>query len=135
MAFAPLALTLASSGLAYSEKQTQANIQEEQAKIAADQTDLAVTQREADRKDRLASSISSQMARSGAAGVAAFEGSPLTILNDSIRREETATERDQFQSGLTSLAQRSTGRARSRMTRQSANLGLLQNLANVAQVG
>lgn len=135
MAFAPLALTLASTALSYSEKRTQANIEEEQAKVAASQTELAVTQREADRKDRLASALSSQIARSGASGVAAFEGSPLTILNDSIQREETASERDLFQSDLTALAQRSTGRARARMIRQNANLGLLQTAANTAVVG
>ena len=95
---------------------TQSNIERDQAEVAAKSQELAMTQREADRKDRLASALATQNAMSGARGVAAFEGSPLAVLEDSIRREETATERDKFSTEMEALAIRSGANIRRRLS-------------------
>lgn len=132
MAAAPLVIGLVTAGLSAAQKSETARDQQAQAEIAAKQQELQVVQREADRKDRLASALSTLSARSGAGGVSAFSGSPLTILQDSIERERVGTERDVFQTSLSTLAVRSTARARRRSAQQSAGLGLLQTAGSAA---
>lgn len=135
MAAAPLIIGLVSAAGSFAQKQSDAKFELGQAEVAAQQQELQVVQREADRKDRLATALSSQSALAGASGIAAFEGSPLTILQDSIEREKTATERDIFQTELTTLAGRSTARARARSKRQSASLSLVQQASQFARTG
>lgn len=117
------------------QQQRQSSLEAGQAEVAASQQELQVKQREADRKDRLASSLATQNALSGARGIAAFEGSPLTILQDSIEREKTATQRDIFGTELSTLAIRSSAKARKRTARTMAGLRLLQTGADLAQIG
>lgn len=126
MAQASLIMSAASSLASAGLQETQAGIEKDQAEIAARQEELAVTQREADRKDRLANALASQNAMSGARGIAAFEGSPLTVLQDSIERERVATERDKFMGELNALALRSGGKVKRRLSRVQTHLGLMQ---------
>lgn len=128
----PLIIGLVAAAGSAAQKNETAKDQQAQAEIAAKQQELQVVQREADRKDRLASALSTLSARAGAGGISAFSGSPLTILQDSIERERVGTERDIFQTSLTTLAGRSTARARRRAAQQSAGLGLVQTFASAA---
>lgn len=135
MAMAPLILAAGSTLLSAGAQSTQSKIDADQAEIAAQQEDLAVKQREADRKDRLASSLATQNAMAGAKGVAAFEGSPLTILEDSIKREQTATDRDKFSSQMRSIAIRSGSKIRRKMQQTQIGLNLAQRGSSMAQTG
>ena len=117
----------------------ESRVEEGQTKIAAKQEELGAIQREGDRKRRLAESLASQNAQAGASGIAAFEGSPLTVLSEDIRRESVATERDRFETKGRKLQQRISGisaRSRGKMAkssaRSSANLGLLSGIGQAA---
>jgi hypothetical protein len=105
-----------------------------EAEITAQTQELAATQREVDRKERLATAMATANANAGASGIAAFEGSPLTILQQSIEAEQTATERDAFNTRIGAL----TTRARAKSQQGQANLGaatsLLQTASNQAQL-
>ena len=118
-------------------QQTKAagKIAQGEAKVAAKQEELAATSREVDRKERLAQAIASQNASAGAKGVAAFEGSPLTVLQEDIRREETATQRDKFQSQLAASTLRARGSIARKQARTAANIGLLRAVEEKAAKG
>lgn len=126
MAMASLIISAGASLASAATTETQADIEQGQAEVAAKQEELRLVQREADRKDRLASSMAAQNAMAGAKGIAAFEGSPLTILNDSLQREQAASERDRFSTELDVLARRAGARAKNKLTKISSRLGLLQ---------
>lgn len=128
----PLIIQAAPALIGAAQQQQQASAEESQASIQADQIDLQVLQREGDRKKRLASALSAQNALAGASGIKAFEGSPLTVLQDSIENERVATERDQFSSELQSLSVRESGRLRKQFANQSTALNLLQSLRSTA---
>jgi len=117
-----VAIPLAVAAIQISQQKAQADIALGESKVAAEQEDLGAKQREADRKERLAIALASQNAAAGAKGVAAFEGSPLTILKEDIRRESVATERDIFSSKLASLTARSRGKAQSKSLRSKSLL-------------
>lgn len=97
-----------------------------EAEVAAKQEELSAVSRERDRKSRLAEALASQNAAAGAKGIAAFEGSPLTILQEDIRQEEVATQRDIFQSQLAAGATRTRGLIAEKQTRAGANIGLIR---------
>jgi hypothetical protein len=107
------------------QKNTAGAIAKGESKVQAKQTELAATAREVDRKERLASALASQNASAGARGIAAFEGSPLTILQADIEREEVATQRDIFSTELEAFTQRSRGSVAQRTARSEAFTGLL----------
>lgn len=132
---ATAALLIGMSAASLAAKESQASLEEGQAEVAAKTEELRLKQREADRKDRLASALAAQNAMAGARGVAAFEGSPLTILQDSLERERTATERDVFSTELSNLALRSGAKAKRRMSQINARLGFFQSSMGVAQTG
>lgn len=117
-AFIPLAV----AAVQISQQKAQADIALGESKVAAEQEDLGAKQREADRKERLAIALASQNAAAGARGVAAFEGSPLTIMKEDISREKTATERDVFSSKLASLTAKSRGEVTSKSLRSKSLL-------------
>ncbi len=119
--------------LQFEGQRTASKVAESEAKVDAQQEELGAVQREADRKARLARALASQAASTGARGISAFEGSPLTILEEDIRTEEVATERDIFQSRLGSLTTRARGSTRSKQIRQQANIGLIKSGASIAQ--
>ncbi len=135
MAALPLILAVGSTLVSAGIKDTQSKIEADQAEVAASQQELQVAQRESDRKDRLASSLATQNAMAGARGVAAFEGSPLTILEDSMERERTATERDRFSTQLSTMAIRSGAKIRRKVQQTSSALNLAQRGGQLAQSG
>ena len=117
-----VAIPLVMAGIQLSQQKAQADIAVGESKVAAEQEDLGAKQREADRKERLSIALASQNAAAGAKGVAAFEGSPLTIMKEDIRREETATQRDVFSSQLASMTAKSRGQVQSKSLRSQSLL-------------
>lgn len=111
-----------------------ASISRGDARVQAKQTELSTIQREGDRKSRLADALASQSASAGARGIAGFQGSPLTILNEDIAREERATQRDKFAGELESFSLRSRGQVLAGAARRQANIGLLQAASEFASV-
>lgn len=116
-----------------------AGMQIEQGKIAAGQAEVSAkaeeaagVSREADRKARLAEALASQNAAAGAGGVAAFEGSPLSVMQEDIRREETATERDVFQTKLRAMTLRAGGKVAKKQAKTGATLGLISDIESRA---
>lgn len=103
-------------------------IQRGEAEVAAKSEEAAGVQREADRKAQLAEALASQNAAAGTAGIAAFEGSPLSVMQEDVRRESVATERDVFQTKLKSLTLRSRGKIAERTAKAGATLGLISNI-------
>jgi hypothetical protein len=95
-----------------------------EAELTAQIQETAATQRESDRKNRLAEALATANAQAGASGIAAFEGSPLTILQQSIENEQTATERDSFNTRISTLSTRARGQS----SRQMANAGAVSSL-------
>lgn len=135
MAVAPLIVGAATSLASVAARESQASLERGEAEIAAKGEELRLKQREADRKDRLASALASQNAMSGARGVAAFEGSPLTVLQDSIDRENLASERDAFSTEISNMSIRSTSRARQRMQRFRSGAALFQTAQGLSATG
>lgn len=85
-----------------------------EADIQAKSEEVGAIQREADRKADLARAMASQTASAGARGIAAFEGSPLAVLQEDIRREEVATERDLFNSKMSQMTIKARGKAKAK---------------------
>ena len=106
-----------------------------EAELSAQTAELGATQRESDRKERLASALATANAQAGASGIAAFEGSPLTILQESIKAEETATERDMFNTRISALTTRARGKSAQGTARIGAVSTLLKGGAQAAQLG
>lgn len=125
---------VAASVLQSQQTKAAGTIKQEEGETAARLEELGAVQREKDRKARLSSALASQVAESGAKGIAAFEGSPLTILEEDIRREEEATERDIFQSRFSSLTKRARGNIAERQLTTQANVGLLSDVGKAAKV-
>ncbi len=109
-------------------QQTRAagQIAQGESKVQAKAEELAAVQREGDRKARLAEALASQNALAGAGGIAAFEGSPLTILKADVKAEEVATERDQFQTNLSVMTGLARGSIARKQANTAANIGLLR---------
>ncbi len=107
-----IAIPIALAAVQMGQQKAQTDIATGDLTIAAEQEELGAKQREADRKERLAIALASQNAAAGAGGIAAFEGSPLTIMKEDIRREQVATERDLFSSQLASMTARSRGKVK-----------------------
>ena len=105
-----------------------------EAEITARTQELAGTQREADRKNRLAEALATANAQSAAAGIKAFEGSPLTIMQEGIKSEETATERDAFNTRLSALTTRSKGQNAKSASKISALTSLMKGGSNAAEL-
>jgi len=127
---ASVAGTLLSAGAQISAGKTKAK----EAELSAQAGEVAATQREVDRKERLAKAMATANANAGAAGIAAFEGSPLTILQESITTEETATERDAFNTRISALTTRARGQTAKRAGQFGAASSLLQGGARAASL-
>ena len=130
MLIASVGSSLLSAGAQISAGKTAAK----EAELSAQAGEVAATQREVDRKERLAKAIATANANAGAAGIAAFEGSPLTILQESITAEETATERDLFNTRISALTTRSRGQTAKRAGQIGATSSLLQGAGRAAQL-
>jgi len=105
-----------------------------EAELSAQTAELGATQREVDRKERLAQALATANAQAGAAGIAAFEGSPLTVLQESIKAEETATERDLFNTRISALTTRARGQTAKRMSQVGAATSLFKGASATAQL-
>lgn len=103
-----------------------------EAEVAAKAEEVAAVQREADRKSRLADALASQNASFAASNVAAFEGSPLAVMREDIRREELATQRDKFQTQLGAMTKRARGLITERQAKTGSNIGLIRFAAQRA---
>ena len=104
------------------------------AELSAQTEELAATQREGDRKERLAKAMATANAQAGASGIAAFEGSPLTILQESIKNEQTSTERDQFNARISALTTRARGQGAKTTAQIGAASTLLKGSTTAAQL-
>ena len=102
-----VAIPIATAAIQISQQKAQADIAVGESNIQAEQQELGAKQREADRKERLAVALASQNAMAGAGGIAAFEGSPLTIMKEDVKREKQATARDVFSTQLETMTTRS----------------------------
>lgn len=108
-------------------------IAEMEAKTEAAQIETAAAQREADRKERLARAVSSQMAAGGASGLT-FEGSPLSVLEEDVRREKEATQRDTLMAQVGAQSARARGKVARAQARGAAVLGLLKTGSDAAKM-
>ena len=133
MAVALPYVMIATSVMSVAQSQQAAGIQRSEAELSAKSMKLAGTQREADRKERLAMALASQNAASGASGISGFEGSPLTIMEADIKRGETAGERDRFNTTLGALTTEARGRAAASGTRTQGLLTGIQGFTSAAQ--
>jgi len=121
--------------LSFAQKRAAGKITQLESETAAKQEDLAATQREVERKQRLAEALASQNAQAGAGGIAAFEGSPLTILQEDIRKADVAGERAGLESRLKVTSRLARGKIARKQANLSATVGLLKAGASAAQVG
>jgi hypothetical protein len=106
-------------------------IKQAESETESKQIETAAAQREADRKDRLARAVASQSASAGASGIE-FQGSPLTVLEEDMRREDVATERDVLQTRVGAAASRLRGSVARSQGRAQSNLLLFQGASRVA---
>ncbi len=113
-------------------QRAQGDIARGEAEVAAKSEEAAGVQREADRKSALAEALASQNAAAGTAGIAAFEGSPLSVMQEDIRRESVSTERDVFQTQLKAMTLRARGKIAQRQAKTGAALGLLTSVGKRA---
>ena len=131
----PVTITMVASSLLAAGTQIQAGrTAAKEAELSAQVEETAATQREADRKQRLAEAMATANAQAGASGIRAFEGSPLTILQQSIEAEETATERDMFNTRISALTTRARGKSAQGQAQLSAATSLLKGGAQTAQL-
>jgi hypothetical protein len=112
---------IASFGL----QRAQGDIARGESEVQAKAEEAAGVSREADRKGRLAEALASQNASAGASGIAAFEGSPLSVMKEDILREKTATQRDKFQTKLNIMTLKARGKIAQRQAKTGANIGLI----------
>ena len=131
---AAIGLSGASSIAQFGLQRTAAEGIKGEASLAAKAEELAATSREADRKSSLAEALASQIAESGAKGVSAFEGSPLTIIEADIKAESKATQRDIFQTRISALTKREKGKIQERQMKTGANIGLLSDTGKLASL-
>ena len=135
LALVTLATTALTAGASFKQSQRQGDALRREAETAAKQEELAATQREADRKAKLGEAMASQNAAAGAKNIKAFEGSPLTILQEDIRREEVATERDKFGSQLSNLSGRIRARTQAGSVKSQAAISLLSKAPAMIESG
>lgn len=129
------ALLLVPAALSFLQEREAGKIRQIESETAAKQEDLAATQRETERKQRLAEALASQNAQAGAGGIAAFEGSPLTILQEDIRKADVAGERGALESRLKVTSTLSRGKIARKQANLSATIGLLKAGASAAKTG
>lgn len=125
---------IALAALSFSQQRAAGDIAREESKVEASQIETAAAAREADRKSDLARAVASQSAGTGASGIT-FEGSPLSVLQEDIRREEEATGRDKFQARLGAQAAKTRGKVAKSQARGLAVTSLLKTAADVVQTG
>ena len=111
--------------LSAQQQKTAGEIQRLESQTQAKQIETQAAAQEADRKEQLARAAAAQAARAGGAGIE-FEGSPLTVLQEDIRREEEAGQRAAFSSQLAAFSERERGSIARSMANRAANISLLK---------
>ena len=106
--------------------------QQAQYELSAKSEEVGAIQREADRKDALVRAMASQTASAGARGISAYEGSPLTILQEDIRKEEVATERDLLNTKIKKMSLQQAGKSAKSQGTLGAVTSLLTGGAQMA---
>ncbi|PCH98505.1 MAG: hypothetical protein COB84_01960 [Rhodobacteraceae bacterium] len=122
----PLILAGGSTLLSASQQASAGQIAQLESNVKSKQIETAAAQREADRKAGLAEAAASQVSAAGASGIQ-FEGSPLSILEEDIRKEEQASQRDIFQARIGAQAEQARGSVARRIATGKALTGLLQS--------
>lgn len=123
-----VAAEIASFGMS----RAQGEIAQGESEVQAKAEEAAGVTRESDRKARLIEALASQNANAGAGGIAAFEGSPLSVMKEDIRKEEVATDRDAFQTKLRAMTIRSRGKIAETQAKTGANIGLITDIEDRA---
>ena len=134
MAQIALPAMAAASLLQFSQQMSAGRIAKIEGETEAKQIELATLQREVDRKESLARAMASQIAESGAKGISAFEGSPLTILQADIQAAEEAQRRDVAQSKIAAMTARARGSAAKRYGQIGAITNLIGDVGQMAYV-
>lgn len=138
MGAAALPIALGSMGgaslLQYAGTRAAGRMQEIESETMARQEELGAVQREADRKQSLVRAMASQNAEAGAKGVAAFEGSPLAILQADIEQERTATMRDVEMSKISAMTTRFRGKMARRQADFLATVGLIGDVGKITGI-
>ena len=122
MAQIALPLAIGSNLLSAGQTITAGNISNLESQTQAKQIELEAAQREKDRKEALASATASQAASSR--GIL-FQGSPMTVLEEDIRKSEKAGAREATQAKLAADAARSRGKVAKAQSRGLAVTSLL----------
>ena len=117
--------------LSAKQQKTAGEIQRLESQTQAKQIETQAAAQEADRKEQLARAAAAQAARAGGAGIE-FEGSPLTVLQEDIRREEEAGQRAGFTSQLAAFSERERGSIARSMANRAANISLLKATMDTA---
>jgi len=117
--------------LSAKQQKTAGEIQRLESQTQAKQIETQAAAQEADRKEQLARAAAAQAARAGGAGIE-FEGSPLTVLQEDIRREEEAGQRAGFTSQLAAFSERERGSIARSMANRAANISLLKQTMDTA---
>ena len=112
----------------FKQERAAGDIARGESEVSAKAEEAAGVQREADRKSRLAEALASQNAQAGVGGIAAFEGSPLSVMQEDIRREGEATQRDKFQTQISAMTLRIRGKIAQRQAKTGATIGLLTSV-------
>ena len=113
--------------LQYGAARTAGKIAKYESKLEARQIKLNALSREADRKENLAKAMASANAASGTKGIAAFEGSPLAILDQMEKTSDRDTQRDEYMSGLAAKTAKYRGRQTSLGYQSQAPQSLINN--------
>lgn len=127
-------MEIALAAISFGQQRAAGDIAKAESEVEAAQIETAAASREADRKSDLARAVASQSAGTGASGIS-FEGSPLSVLQEDIRREEEATERDVLQSRLGAKAARTRGKVAKDQARSLAVTSLLKTASSAAKTG
>lgn len=122
----------ATSLLQFGMTRSAGKIAQMEAETAARQEEVAVVQREADRKEALARALASQNAETGAKGIMAFEGSPLSILQADIEAEKKATSRDTSMSKIAAMTTRARGNIAKRQAYTQSVINLIGDTGKMA---
>lgn len=91
---------------------TAGKIAKTQSKLERKQLQLQLQARETDRKEALAQAMAAANAASGTKGIAAFEGSPLAMLEQMEMRSMEESQRDKYMTDLAKTTEKYRGKQR-----------------------
>jgi hypothetical protein len=98
-----------------------------ESKLEGKRLNLQSLSREADRKEALAKAMATANAASGTRGIAAFEGSPLAVLDRLERDVDRDQERDDFMTGLAQTTNKYRGKAQKAGYQSQATQSMLSS--------